>query len=125
MSDFKFAKTHEWVKVEGATATIGITDYAQSQLGDVVFIELPEVGSKLAKKLQFGTLESTKAASELYAPLAGEVIEVNKDLINNPQWINESAFDKGWMLKLKIDNPSELDSLMDQVSYEQLIVQES
>jgi glycine cleavage system H protein len=125
MSELKFAKTHEWVKVEGTTATIGITDYAQSQLGDVVFIELPEPGSKLAKKSQLGTLESTKAASELYSPLTGEVIEVNKDLINNPQWINESAFDKGWMLKLKIDNPSELDSLMDQVSYEQLIVQES
>ncbi|NQT27964.1 MAG: glycine cleavage system protein GcvH [Candidatus Omnitrophica bacterium] len=125
MSEFKFTESHEWVRIQGDMATIGITDYAQSQLGDIVFIELPKVGQNLKKATGLGTIESTKAASELYAPVSGEVIQVNNDLINNPQWINESALDKGWMAKVKLENLTELDSLLDEVAYKELVDKES
>lgn len=121
----KFSKSHEWVKEDAAIATIGITDYAQKQLGDIVFIELPQPGAKLQKSEQLGTIESTKTASELYVPLSGEIVEVNSDLVDNPQWINESPYDKGWLVKLKITNHSELNSLMDESTYRELIVKES
>lgn len=121
----KFSKSHEWVKEDAAIATIGITDYAQKQLGDIVFIELPQPGAKLQKSEQLGTIESTKTASELYVPLSGEIVEVNSDLVDNPQWINESPYDKGWLVKLKIANHSELNSLMDESTYRELIAKES
>ncbi|MCQ9204703.1 MAG: glycine cleavage system protein GcvH [Omnitrophica bacterium] len=121
----KFSKSHEWVKEDAAIATIGITDYAQKQLGDIVFIELPQPGAKLQKSEQLGTIESTKTASELYVPLSGEIVEVNSDLVDNPQWINESPYDKGWLVKLKITNHSELNSLMDESTYRELIAKES
>ncbi len=125
MSDLKFTKFHEWVRVQGDVATVGITDYAQSQLGDIVFIELPKPGDGIKKASQFGTIESTKAANELYAPISGEVIQINNDLINNPQWINESAFDKGWMVKVKLEDPAELGSLLDESAYKELVDKES
>ena len=125
MNRLKFTKSHEWVKIEDQTATAGITDYAQKQLGDIVFIELPQIGDKVQKVSQLGTIESTKAASELYAPLSGEVIEVNSDLANNPQWVNESAQDKGWMVKIKIKNPAELEGLMDEDSYKKYVEEEN
>jgi len=125
MSDLKFTKAHEWVRVQGDIATVGITDYAQSQLGDIVFIELPKAGEKIKKASQFGTIESTKAASELYAPISGEVTQINNDLVNNPQWINESAFDKGWMAKVKLEDFAELDSLLDESAYKELVDKES
>ena len=125
MTDSKFTKSHEWVKLQGDIATIGITDYAQSQLGDIVFIELPSPGDRIKKSSQFGTIESTKAASELYAPISGEVIQINKDLINNPQWINESASDKGWMAKVKLEDSTELDSLLSEDVYKELVDKET
>lgn len=125
MSTLKFSKTHEWAKIDNNTATIGITDYAQKSLGDIVFIELPKVKDKVKQAAQFGTIESTKAASELYSPLSGEVLEINKDLINNPQWVNESAQDKGWMIKIKIENNSELNSLMDEAAYKEFVAKEA
>jgi len=117
----KFAKTHEWIKIEGNFALIGITEYAQSQLGDIVFVELPSKGDTLKQSLQFGTIESTKAASEIYSPLSGEVISVNADLVDNPQWINEDPQGKAWMVKVKIENQDELSNLLDQTSYEEIV----
>lgn len=125
MTDLKFTKSHEWVNIEDSHAKIGITDYAQSQLGDIVFIELPQPGEKIEKSSQLGTIESTKAASELYAPLTGEVIEANEDLANNPQWINESPYDKGWMLKIKITKSQELETLLDEASYKEFVEKEA
>lgn len=125
MAELKFTKSHEWVRVERNIATVGITDYAQSQLGDIVFIELPKAGQSLKKSSQLGTIESTKAASELYTPISGEITQINSDLINNPQWINESAFDKGWMAKVKLEDPAELDSLLDENAYRKLVEKET
>jgi len=124
MGILKFSKTHEWVLVEGNFATIGITDYAQKSLGDIVFVELPEIGRKLKQNEQFGVVESTKAASELYSPLSGEVIEVNKEIINSPQLINEDPFNKGWMIKIKIINIKELDNLLSEEEYKEFIKRE-
>jgi glycine cleavage system H protein len=120
-----FNKSHEWVKVDNDIATIGISDYAQSQLGDIVFIELPQIGQKLERFSQLGTIESTKSASEICSPLTGEVVEVNDELVNNPQWINESPFEKGWMVKVKISDPNETSSLLDDASYRELVAKES
>lgn len=117
----KFSKSHEWVKKDSDVYLIGITDYAQRQLGDIVFIELPESGTKLQRKGQLGTIESTKAASELYSPLTGEVIENNSELIDSPQLLNESPYDKGWMVKVKINDVSDFDNLMDEVTYNEFI----
>lgn len=125
METLKFNKSHEWAKVEGETATIGITDYAQQQLGDIVFIELPDVGAQVKQFSQFGTIESTKAANELYSPLSGEVIEANSELVNNPQWINEDASGKGWMIKIRLSDASELDNLLDEDGYKELVEKES
>ena len=125
MTTLKFSKTHEWAKIEANTAIIGISDYAQKSLGDIVFIELPKAGAKLKANSQFGTIESTKAASELYSPLSGEVMEISKDLINNPQWVNESPFDKGWMLKIKVENANEAASLMDEATYKEFVAKEA
>ncbi len=124
MSDFKFTKAHEWVRVQGDAAIIGITDYAQSQLGDIVFIELPKPGEMIKKSSQFGTIESTKAASELYAPISGKVIQINNELIDNPQWVNESALDKGWMAKIKLEDSEELDDLLDESAYKEFVDKE-
>jgi len=125
MPDLKFTRSHEWVKSEGDRATVGITDYAQSQLGDIVFIELPKIGEKIKQSAQLGTIESTKAASEIYTPLSGEVIEVNDELVNSPQLINESPYESGWMVKVKIADPAELNNLMDETAYKEYIEVES
>lgn len=125
MSELKFTKSHEWVRIEGDAATLGITNYAQSQLGDVVFVELPKAGSTIQQASQLGTIESTKAASELYAPIDGEIIEVNTNLVSSPQLVNESAQDLGWLLKVKISNFSQLDGLMDEVAYQEFIAKET
>jgi glycine cleavage system H protein len=125
MAELKFSKSHEWVKLEGQAATVGITEYAQSQLGDVVFIELPKVGDSLKQFGQLGTIESTKAASELYSPLSGKVIEVNKELVNSPQWVNESPYDQGWMVKVKVENSAELGNLLDEAGYKEFVAKEA
>jgi glycine cleavage system H protein len=125
MGILKFSKTHEWAKIDNNTATIGISDYAQHSLGDIVFIEMPKVKDKVKALAQFGTIESTKAASELYSPLSCEVIEINKDLLNNPQWVNESPLERGWMMKIKMDNNSEADNLMDEAAYKDFVAKEA
>jgi len=125
MEGMRFAKSHEWVRLEGDRAVVGISDYAQNQLGDVVFIELPQSGDQLQQAGQLGTIESTKAASEVYSPISGKVVEVNTDLINNPQWINEAPYDKGWLVKIKPANLSEFEQLMDEDAYKAFVAQES
>ena len=117
MSEIRFSKDHEWVKVDGDVATIGITPYAQEQLGDVVFVELPDVGKQVAKGKELAVIESVKAASEVYAPLSGEVIEVNSALTDAPATVNEDALGKGWFAKVKVSNKGELGELMDEAAY--------
>jgi len=124
MAELKFSKTHEWVRVEGNAAVIGITDHAQKELGDIVFVELPRVGEKVKKDGRFGTVESTKAASELYSPLSGETIGANSDLAKAPQLVNESPLDKGWMIKIKIADLGDLKDLMDEAAYNSFIASE-
>lgn len=120
-----FTKTHEWVKVENDTATVGITLYAQEQLGDVVYIELPEKESELKQHNKLGTIESTKAASEIYSPLSGKVIEINQELADKPQLVNEDPFSKGWMVKLEIADKSELENLLSESTYNQIVEEET
>ena len=121
MSDLKYSKDHEWLRVEGNTATIGISDYAQEQLGDVVYVELPEIGQKFSAGAQAAVVESVKAASEVYAPASGEVVEVNNALDDNPALVNSDSTGQGWFIKLKLDNPAELEALMDDNSYQEFL----
>ncbi|KAK9516765.1 hypothetical protein VZT92_024677 [Zoarces viviparus] len=116
----KFTDKHEWIRVEddGAVGTVGISKFAQEALGDVVYCGLPEVGTQLAQQDEFGALESVKAASELYSPLTGEVVEVNALLADNPGLVNKSCYEDGWLMKMTIGNPAELDALMDEAAYE-------
>ncbi|XP_030622090.1 glycine cleavage system protein H (aminomethyl carrier), b [Chanos chanos] len=117
----KFTDKHEWVRVEGGTGTVGISKFAQEALGDVVYCGLPEIGTKLEQMEEFGALESVKAASELYSPLTGEVTEINTELAENPGLVNSSCYEAGWLIKMTIDNPKELDALMDEAAYEKFI----
>ncbi len=117
MSDIRFTEDHEWVRLEGDEGVVGITDYAQEQLGDVVFVELPEVGAEFAKGEEAAVVESVKAASEVYAPVSGAVTAVNGELEDEPALVNSSPMDKGWFFRVKISNPSELDGLMDEAAY--------
>ncbi len=119
--ELKCAKTHEWIKVEGEMGTIGITDYAQEQLTDVVFVELPQIGKVVSKGEAVAVLESVKSVSDIYAPVSGEVTGVNKELENKPGLINEKPYGKGWIFKLKIKNSKELDSLLSAEEYEKSI----
>jgi glycine cleavage system H protein len=123
--DFRYAKDHEWIKVEGDRGRVGITDYAQKQLGDVVFLELPEVGRSLKAGEQFGTVESVKAVSELYSPVGGEVVEVNAALVAKPEAINKDPHGQAWMIVLKIKNAAEAGALMDAAAYEALVASEA
>ncbi len=116
-TDLKYAETHEWVKVEGDIAIVGITDHAQDQLGEIVFVELPEVGDTFSKGDEFGSVESVKAVSEMYIPISGEVVEINETLEDAPELVNESCYDNGWIIKLKPADVSELDTLMDKAAY--------
>ncbi len=123
--NLKYTKDHEWVKVEGAIATIGITEYAQEQLGDIVFAELPDEGESVAKEETFGALESVKAVSDCYSPVTGKVTEVNSLLKDSPQTVNEDAFGEGWMIKVELQDPSELEALMDPAQYKKFLEEES
>ncbi|MCG9128685.1 glycine cleavage system protein GcvH [Candidatus Poribacteria bacterium] len=116
--ELKFNESHEWVRQDGDTATIGITDYAQSEIQDIVFVELPDVGTNVNHKTEFGVIESVKAAFDLYAPVSGEVIEVNESLLDTPELVNESPYDEGWFLKIKMSDPTELDALLDADEYQ-------
>jgi glycine cleavage system H protein len=117
MSDLRYTKEHEWVRVEGDVAVVGISDYAQQQLGDVVYVELPEVGKVLDRSAQAAVVESVKAANEVYAPVGGEVVEVNQALADEPATVNAEPTGAGWFLKLRVKDPSELDGLMDETAY--------
>jgi len=117
MSDLKYSKEHEWIRLEGDVAVVGISDYAQAQLGDVVFVELPEVGKQVAKNGDAAVVESVKAASEVYAPLSGEVVEVNDALGDDPETVNSAPTGDGWFFKIRFADPSELDGLMDEAAY--------
>lgn len=123
-SDLRYTKEHEWVRSEGDAVVVGITDHAQSQLGDVVFLELPEVGSTMSAGDAFGVVESVKAVSDLFAPLDGEVLEVNAELVDTPEKVNEDPYGVAWMVKLKPTAPEQLDGLLDASSYESLIDEE-
>jgi glycine cleavage system H protein len=115
--DVKYTEDHEWAKLDGDVATIGISDYAQDQLGDIVFVELPETGSSFDKGEEFGTVESVKAVSELYMPLSGEIVEINPDLEDAPEQVNSDPYGGGWMMKIKIADTAEFEALMDKDAY--------
>lgn len=123
--DNKYAKSHEYINVEGDIGTIGITNYAQKELGDVVFVELPEVGTQLEANEEMGSIESVKAVSELFAPVSGEVVEVNEELNDKPELVNTDAWGDGWMIKVKLSAPDELDELMNAEEYEEYVEKES
>jgi len=117
MSDLRYTKDHEWVRLEGDTVTVGITAYAQEQLGDVVYVELPEVGRQVEQGKEMAVVESVKAASEVYAPISGEVVAVNTQLSDTPATVNEDAQGKGWFVKLKVADKAQLDGLLDEAAY--------
>jgi glycine cleavage system H protein len=120
-SDFHFSKDHEWVKVEGDTAVIGITDFAQKQLGDVVYIELPALGAELGVHQTLGVVESVKAVSDVYSPVSGKVTEVNSALNDAPETLNQDPHGKGWIIKLKLKDKAELENLLDASEYEKFL----
>ena len=122
-ADLKYTKEHEWIKADGSSATIGITDYAQDSLGDIVFVDLPKVGSEITAGKTFGTVESVKAVSDLYAPATGTVTEVNGDLATAPEKINKEA-NQTWMVKVTLKNPGELNSLLSAADYEKFVSEE-
>ncbi len=121
MAETRYTKDHEYIRVEGETGTVGISDYAQSQLGDVVFVELPEIGKALSKGGEAAVVESVKAASEVYAPVSGEVVEVNSELEAAPGTVNEDPAGKGWFLKIKLKDAAELESLMSEAEYQDFV----
>lgn len=120
-TDLKYTKDHEWIRVEGETAYVGITDYAQSELGEIVYVDITTVGETVAKEEVFGTIEAVKTVSDLFMPASGEVLEVNPELEDAPQLVNEDAYGKGWIIKVAVSDLSELDDLLSAADYEQLI----
>ena len=117
----KYSREHEWIKVEGNTGIVGITDFAQDQLGDVVFVELPEVGRVLKQHEQFGVVESVKTVSDLYSPVSGKVIEINGDLEASPELVNQDPYGAGWMIKIELANPADLDQLLNADAYAKFV----
>ena len=124
MDDRRYARSHEWAKVEGDIATVGISDYAQHALSDVVYVELPEVGQEVSKGDAVAVVESVKAAEDVYAPLSGEIVEVNEELPDNPEWVNEDPYGKAWFFKIKMSNPAEYDDLLDVEAYKKVVEEE-
>ena len=121
MAEIKFTEQHEWLRIEDGVATVGITDHAQESLGDIVFVELPEVGRQLAAGEACAVVESTKAASEVYAPLAGRIVSVNEDVIAEPALVNRAPTAEGWFFKLQLDDPGTADGLMDEARYQEFV----
>lgn len=119
--NLRYSKDHEWIAVDGETATIGITDYAQHSLGDVVYIDLPRAGDKFGTHEAFGSVESVKAVSEIFTPVAGEVLEVNESINDTPESVNKEPYTDGWMVKVKMDNPGEADAMLSAVEYEEYL----
>jgi glycine cleavage system H protein len=124
-ANYRYTREHEWVAVDGDHATIGITDHAQQELGDIVFVELPKVGGRVEAGKPCGSVESVKAVSDIYSPVSGDVTEVNAALTDSPEWINEEPHGKAWMMKVKLSSPSEFDSLMTAEQYEQYAREEA
>ena len=122
--NLKYTKEHEWSRIAGKTAVIGITEFAKDQLGDVVYLELPEVGAAVTRGQPFGVVESTKAVSELFAPLTGKVTKVNEELVDAPEGINDSPHEKGWMIEIEIGNPDEIGQLLSAAQYQELLAAE-
>ena len=122
--DRRYARTHEWAKVDGDVATVGISDYAQHSLSDVVYVELPEVGRVVEKGEAVAVVESVKAAEDVYAPLSGEIVEINEELPDNPEWVNEDPYGKGWFFKIKMSNPAEYEDLLDVEAYKKVVEEE-
>jgi glycine cleavage system H protein len=120
-ADYRYSKDHEWIKVDGATATLGITDYAQQELGDVVFVEVPKVGTAVKAGQSFGTVESVKAVSEIFSPVTGEITETNAALSATPEKINSDPHGEAWLVKIRLSDPKEVSSLMDAAAYEAYI----
>ncbi|UXU51958.1 glycine cleavage system protein GcvH [Staphylococcus arlettae] len=120
-SELKYSKEHEWIKVEGNTVTIGITEYAQSELGDIVFVELPEVDDDIQEGDTFGSVESVKTVSELYAPVTGKVVEANEELEDSPEFVNESPYEKAWMVKVEVSDLNQLNELLSAEQYSEMI----
>lgn len=120
-ADLKYTKDHEWVKIEGDVATIGITDFAQRELGDIVYVDVNTLGETVDKEAVFGTVEAVKTVSDLFMPLSGEVLEMNKDIDSAPESVNQDPYGKGWMIKIKVTNPSEVEELLSVEDYKKLI----
>ncbi|MBI4241820.1 MAG: glycine cleavage system protein GcvH [Candidatus Rokubacteria bacterium] len=120
-ADLRYTREHEWARVEGNRARVGITHYAQSELGDVVFVELPKVGTKVTQMQPFGVVESVKAVSDLFAPLSGEVAEANAELAQKPEWVNQDPYGKGWMIVIALANPKEVEALLTAAQYEEFL----
>ena len=123
-TELRYTKEHEWIRAEGDIGTIGITDYAQDQLGDIVYLDLPAAGASLAQNDKLGEIESVKAVSDLYAPVSGEVLEVNQEAVDQPEAVNEEPYGKGWLIKVRLSNASELDAMLTNEAYDELIVRE-
>jgi glycine cleavage system H protein len=123
--EYKYTKEHEWINVEGDVATLGITNYAQEQLGDIVSVEAPKVGKEFSKGESLALIDSMKTTSDVYAPISGEIVEVNEELESQPELLNENPYEKGWILRLKIKNKDELESLMNVKEYEALVEKEA
>lgn len=123
--DLKYSKEHEWIRMSGSVATIGITDYAQDQLGEVVFIELPDEGETIEKSDSFGVVESVKSVSDIFAPVSGKVVEVNEPLLDSPETMNEEPYGEGWLIKVEISNTKDLDDLMSADHYQAFIKEET
>jgi glycine cleavage system H protein len=116
--DLRYTKTHEWVRLDGDLATIGLSDFAQNELGDITYLELPEVGDAVTQSEPLGVVESVKAASDIYAPVGGEVVERNEDVIGSPEIVNQSPYERAWLIKVRVADPSEIESLMPSAEYD-------
>ena len=120
-SELKYTKDHEWVRIENNIATVGITDYAQSELGDIVYVEIETLDESLKKEEVFGSVEAVKTVSDLFLPISGKIIEINQSIEDNPEVINEDPYERGWIVKIQVDNPNEMNELLDSESYKELI----
>jgi glycine cleavage system H protein len=117
-TDLRYTKTHEWVRLDGDVATVGLTDFAQNELGDITYLELPEIGDSVTQSEPFGVVESVKAASDIYAPIDGEIVERNDNAVDSPEVVNASPYDRAWLIKIRIADPSQVQSLMDPRAYD-------
>lgn len=120
-SNLRYTKDHEWVKLEGDTATVGITDFAQKELGDIVYVEVETIGKKLNAGEVFGTVEAVKTVSDLYLPVSGTITELNPELAKSPELVNDDPYDKGWMIKMKVQNAADIETLLDAAAYEAMV----